>query len=129
MKKEENETGETDDAEEPEEAEDLDKILANGPEPKKYEEDEPRQVRIMPGELSLGNKLNKLYHEIRRGMKSDDKLRHTVQSIGSSIDLGPEHYKTAAVLLKSIYSQITIEAVKAKAAEMYSLITGMQIDK
>ncbi len=131
MKKENNKTGETDGAEEQEEVKTWDTVLANEPEPKKPAEDAPRQVPVIVqfGELSLGDKLNKLYHELRRDVRSDDNLRHTIQSIGSSIDLGPGQYKTAAVLLKSAYSQIKIEAVKAKAAEMYSLITGAPIEK
>lgn len=129
MKKEEDKTDEADD-EEQETAEDWDKVLANEPEPKKPEEDTLRQVQVtVSGELSLDNKLNKLYHALRRDVKSDDNLRYTIQSIGGSIDLGPGQYKTAAVLLKSVYNQSKIEAVKAKAAEMYLLITGSQIDK
>ena len=126
MKKEKN----TDESEEQEETENWDTVLANTPEPKKAEVD-PRQVQVIlpPGEVSLDYKLHKLYHELRRDVRSDDNFRHTIQSIGGSIDLGPGHYKTAAVLLKSAYGQIKIDAVKAKAAEMYLLITGSQIEK
>jgi len=131
MKKEEDKRDDADEAEEQEKAETWDTVLAKEPEPKKSVEDDPRQapVIVQLGELSLGDKLHKLYHELRRDVRSDDNLRHTIQSIGGSIDLGPGQYKTAAVLLKSAYSQIKIEAVKAKAAEMYSLITGSQIEK
>lgn len=131
MKKENNKLGETDGAEEQEEVKTWDTVLATEPEPKKPAEVDSLQVPVIVqiGELSLCDKLHKLYHELRRDVRSDDNLRHTIQSIGSSIDLGPGQYKTAAVLLKSAYSQIKIEAVKAKAAEMYSLITGSQIEK
>lgn len=81
-------------------------------------------------ERSLGDRLRKMYFAIKRDLPSGDtNLKCAIESVGTSIELGPRYYETAAVLLKSAYSQIRAEAVKAKAAEMYFLITGSQIEK
>lgn len=79
---------------------------------------------------TLADKLRKLYFGIRKDLQqAGNSILHDIESVGVSLDLGPNYYNTAASIIKSMYSKIKQEDAKRKSAEMYSLITGMQIDK
>lgn len=98
---------------------------------------EQRQALRSPGvynasevSLSLGDRLLKMYFAIKRDLPSDnDNLRHSLDSIGTSIELGPRYYETVALLLKSVYDQVKIDAVKAKISDMYFFIKGASLEK
>ncbi|MEM4263783.1 MAG: hypothetical protein QW666_02715 [Candidatus Woesearchaeota archaeon] len=81
-------------------------------------------------EVSFEDKLRKMYFAIKRDLPSDNNnLRHALDSVGTSLELGPMYRETVAVLLKSVYNQVKIDAVKAKISDMYFAIKGVSLEK
>lgn len=118
---------------EPEEAEktldeEISANFADKPEAKKAEM--PRTPGVYSAPVpTLADKIRKLYFAIKTDLRSDNRIMHDMDSIGTSIDLGPEYYRTAAMILKSAYDRVKQEAVRAKMSEMYSLLSGAPIEK